>query len=141
MEPAAGSTREDYALHCVGILLVGTGDSMLGSMVGPQGGPPPPAPLTRFSADGFWWWDGAEWKPALSPDGLWRWTGSGWIPARPAASGGGGSPVVLTIGLIGAFVGVLVIVAIVVVVILLSMSNQLLNVFSNVAAALSSPSP
>lgn|GEM_PF-709445 len=115
------------------------GDPMLATMVGPQGGPPPPAPLTRFSADGFWWWDGAEWKPALSPDGLWRWTGNGWVPARPVASGGSGSAVGLTIGLIAAFVGVLVLVSIVVVIILLTMSSQLANVFSNVTAALTSP--
>jgi hypothetical protein len=99
-------------------------------------GPPPPPPVTRFSADGYWWWDGAEWKPALSPDGLWRWTGHGWVPARPAASGGGGQAVGLTIGLIGAFMVVLVLVSLVVVVILLTMGNQIANLFSNVVAAL-----
>ena len=109
-------------------------------MVGPMGGPPPPAPLTRFSADGFWWWDGAEWRAALSPDGLWRWTGAGWVPARPPAVGGSTSSAVgLTIGLIAAFGGVLVLVAIVVAAILYTMGDQISNVFSNVAAALQSP--
>ena len=94
--------------------------------------------MTRFSADGYWWWDGIEWKPALSPDGLWRWTGGGWVPARPAA-GGGGSAVGLTIGLVAAFVGVLVLVGIVVLAVLYTMGTQISNVFSNVAAALTSP--
>ena len=40
-----------------------------------------------------------------------------------------------------AFVGVLFLVAVVVIVILLTIGNQLANVFSNVAAALGSPSP
>ncbi|TMB47429.1 MAG: pilus assembly protein [Chloroflexi bacterium] len=48
----------------------------------------------------------------------------------------------MAVGLVAAFLGVLVLVSIVVVVILLTMSNQIGNVFSNVAAALaSSPSP
>jgi hypothetical protein len=130
----------------VGILLVALvddsrhGEPMLGTMVGPQGGSPPPAPLTRFSADGFWWWDGAEWRPAVSPDGLWRWSGAGWVPARAsAAPGGSGNAVGLTIGLVLAFLGVLALVAIVVAAILYAMGPQISNVFSNVAAALGSP--
>ena len=103
-------------------------------MVGPQGGPPPPAPITRFSADGFWWWDGAEWKPAISPDGLWRWTGQGWVPAKPLAAGRTGQTVGLTVGLVAAFVGVLVLVSMVVIVILLAIGNQLADVYSNVLA-------
>jgi hypothetical protein len=100
-----------------------------------------PQPQTRFSADGFWWWDGAEWKPAVSPDRQWRWNGEGWVPARPA--GGGGAGVGLAVGLtLLTFFGVLALVAIVVVVILLTMGNQIGNVFANVAGALaSSPSP
>jgi len=43
------------------------------------------------------------------------------------------------VGLVAAFVGILVLVSIVVVVILLTMGNQLANVFSNVTAALGSP--
>jgi Flp pilus assembly pilin Flp len=39
------------------------------------------------------------------------------------------------------FVGILVLVSVVVVVVLLTMGNQIANVFSNVAAALGSPSP
>jgi hypothetical protein len=103
-------------------------------MVGEQGGPP--APQTRFSADGFWWWDGAEWKPALSQDGLWRWDGQGWVPARPAAPGGSGSGAGLALALGGGFVLILILVSVLVVVILLTMGNQIANVFSNVTAAL-----
>jgi Flp pilus assembly pilin Flp len=101
------------------------------------GGQPP---QTRFSADGLWWWDGTEWKPAISPDRHWRWNGQGWVPATPAGGGAGGAG--LAIGLtVLAFVGVLFLVAVVVIVILLTIGNQLANVFSNVAAALGSPSP
>jgi hypothetical protein len=39
-----------------------------------QQGPPP-----TFSADGYWWWDGAAWQPAVSPDRRWRWDGRAWI--------------------------------------------------------------
>src|SRR2546430_17644980 len=54
----------------------------------------PSAPShTKFSDDGFWWWDGASWKPAVSPDRLWRWNGQAWAPAThtggPAAPSGG----------------------------------------------------
>jgi len=41
--------------------------------VAAQGGPP------TFSADGYWWWDGAAWQPAISPDRRWRWDGRAWI--------------------------------------------------------------
>jgi hypothetical protein len=102
----------------------------------PGGHPHPAAPQTRFSADGFWWWDGAEWKPAFSQDRLWRWDGNGWVPARPAAPGGSGSGMGLALGLVAGFVGILVLVSVFVVVILLTMGGQIANVFSNVTAAL-----
>ncbi len=71
-----------------------------------------------YSPDGFWWWDGASWKPAYSQDRLWRWNGQTWVPtqAPPAQSKGGSG---LAIGLIvGAFLIVLVVVAVMVVVVL-----------------------
>lgn len=101
------------------------------------GGQPP---QTRFSADGFWWWDGAEWKPAISQDRQWRWNGQSWVPAAPAA-GGGGSGMAIGLVVVLGFVGVLVLVAIITIVILLTMGNQFANVLSNVAAALGTPSP
>jgi hypothetical protein len=51
-------------------------------LVALQGGPP------TFSADGYWWWDGAAWQPAISPDRRWRWDGRAWIAigeTRPAS--------------------------------------------------------
>lgn len=88
----------------------------------------------------MWWWDGREWKSAISPDRLWRWNGQTWVPNRPEAArgGGGGAAAAVAITVVG-FVGVLVLVSIVVIVILLTMGNQIANVFSNVAAALASP--
>jgi len=97
-------------------------------------------PRTRFSADGFWWWDGAEWRPALSQDRLWRWNGSAWEPARlpaaPATRGGAGVAIGITVAI---FLGVIAFVALITVVILLTMGQQISNVFSNVTAALGSP--
>ena len=88
----------------------------------------------------MWWWDGSQWRPALSPDGFWRWDGRAWVPARPVAQprtgGGAGTAVAITVVV---FVAVLVLVTILTVVVLLSMGNQIANVFSNVAGALSSP--
>ena len=111
-------------------------------MAGDPGRPSIPAPLTRFSADGFWWWDGAEWKPALSQDRRWRWTGQGWEPNPYVSAPGSGSGAAMAILLtIAAFVGVLVVVSILVIVVLLTMGNQIANVFQNVVLALSSPSP
>ncbi|MGH7763834.1 MAG: hypothetical protein ACREOM_05385 [Candidatus Dormibacteraceae bacterium] len=96
---------------------------------------PPPAAQTRFSADGLWWWNGAEWKPAISPDRLWRWNGQAWEPSVAAAKGAGiGVAIGLTLAM---FAGVLVLVSIITVVVLLSMGGQIANVFSNVLAAMS----
>ena len=99
---------------------------------------PASTPSTRFSDDGFWWWDGATWKPAVSPDRLWRWNGQTWVPtqtpAPPAASrGGAGVAVLVTVAI---FLGVLVFVSILVTIILLTMGNQISNVFDNVVTAL-----
>ena len=98
------------------------------------------ATQTRFSADGFWWWDGAEWRPAISPDRWWHWNGQSWEPARlPATQAGrlgAGAAIGITIAI---FLGVIVLVSLVTVVILYTMGGQISNVFSNVAAALNSP--
>ena len=105
-----------------------------------MGDPTPPAAVAsqpRFSADGFWWWDGSEWKPALSQDRLWRWNGQSWEPARP----GGGparSNTGVAIGIIVAvFVGIVALVAVITVALLYAAGDQITNVFSNVTAALS----
>jgi uncharacterized membrane protein len=44
---------------------------------------------TRFSPDGMYYWDGAQWASTLSPDGRYRWDGASWVPTRwtgPAAA-------------------------------------------------------
>ena len=38
----------------------------------------------QFSSDGNWWWDGTQWRSAISPDGYYRWNGTAWVAARPA---------------------------------------------------------
>lgn len=104
-----------------------------------HGSQAPLTPQTRFSADGLWWWDGAEWKPAVSADGLWRWNGDAWEPAVPA-SAAKGPAVRLAIGLtVAMFGGVLVLVAIITAVIVLTLGGQIASVFSNVVGALNSP--
>ncbi|MDQ6879027.1 MAG: hypothetical protein M3082_15340 [Candidatus Dormibacteraeota bacterium] len=102
-------------------------------MASRQSEPAQPPPQTRFSADGFWWWDGAEWKPAFSQDRLWRWTGTDWLPAGPATPPPGGG---LTIRLVAGLLGILVIVALFVLFILYELGPQIQNVFSNVTTGL-----
>ncbi len=94
---------------------------------------PPAVPHTRYSEDGFWWWDGASWKPAVSPDRLWRWNGQGWVPAQAAAApvaaaGGPGNAILISVAV---FIGVLLLVSILATIIFVSMSGQISNVFSN----------
>ena len=106
-------------------------------MVGGPGGSRPTAAQTHFSVDGFWWWDGAEWKPAVSQDRLWRWNGHDWEPNGSVKASGAGSGVGAAVGLtVASFVGVLILVSAIVVVVLLTMGNQITNVFSNTLAAL-----
>jgi hypothetical protein len=107
--------------------------------VGDPAPPPAVAPQTRFSADGFWWWDGAEWRAALSPDRLWRWNGQTWEPAHPSGTGsrsGAGLAIGITVAI---FISIVALVLVVTAAILYAMGGQISNVFSNVAAALSSP--
>jgi hypothetical protein len=92
---------------------------------------PPSVPHTRYSDDGFWWWDGASWKPAVSPDRLWRWNGQTWVPAQtPAATHvqGPGNAILISIAV---FVGVLLLVSVIATIVFVSMSGQIDNVFSN----------
>jgi uncharacterized metal-binding protein len=85
----------------------------------------------------MWWWTGSEWRPAISPDRRWRWTGAAWVPwVQQAAPRGGGAGV--AVGIVLAFVGVIVFVSFFVVIILLTMGNQIKNVFDNVVTALGS---
>jgi hypothetical protein len=96
----------------------------------------PHQPATQFSPDYAWWWDGSEWKPAISADHLWRWDGQRWVPAAQAhaAPRGTGLPAWLVVVL--SFGGVILLVLLLVFIVLLTMGNQIANVFSNVTAAL-----
>jgi hypothetical protein len=37
---------------------------------------------TRFSPDGMYYWDGAQWMSTLSHDGRFRWDGRSWVPLQ-----------------------------------------------------------
>ena len=39
----------------------------------------------RLSADGLFYWDGAQWVSTLSPDGHQRWDGTRWVPLQSVA--------------------------------------------------------
>ena len=89
----------------------------------------------------MWWWDGSQWRPAVSADRRWRWDGRAWVPAQAQPQSGGRAGLAVLIAVL-AFGGILVVVSAITVVVLLTMGNQIANVFSNVAAALgSTPSP
>ena len=34
----------------------------------------------KLSADGLYYWDGAQWISTRSPDGRTRWNGTAWVP-------------------------------------------------------------
>ena len=101
-------------------------------------------PVGRYSPDGLWWWDGSQWRPAVSADRMWRWDGQRWVPNAPmqpaGGGGGGGAAVAIVVTLLG-FGAVIVLVSILVIVVLLTMGNQIANVFSNVVAALGDATP
>ena len=40
--------------------------------------------MTVWSPDRRFYWDGLEWRPAVSPDGEWLWNGAVWERIRPA---------------------------------------------------------
>lgn len=42
----------------------------------------PVPPVTAFSADRNWWWNGQQWLAAYSPDRSLRFNGQQWVPAR-----------------------------------------------------------
>jgi len=111
---------------------------MLPAMEGVPGIPAPAPAQTRFSADGFWWWDGAQWQPAYSQDRLWRWTGQSWEPARGSATGGsgGGSALGLILGLT---VGVVILVAAIVVAVIYFAGPQISNIYSNLTVTPTTP--
>jgi hypothetical protein len=109
---------------------------MLQAMGEIPGSPAQTLPQTRFSADGFWWWDGSQWRPAMSEDRLWRWTGSTWEPARPGSgSGSGGSLGIL----IGVLAGILVLMAAITFAVIYFAGPDISNVFSNLVTTHSSP--
>jgi uncharacterized protein DUF4328 len=39
------------------------------------------------SPDGYFYWDGAEWKTTISADGAWSWNGVAWVPNRQSLVG------------------------------------------------------
>ena len=63
--------------------------------------------MAKFSDDGKSFWDGGEWRPAVSEDGAWRWTGSGWVPNQATPTSGKPS-IWARIGWIGAVLAGLV---------------------------------
>jgi hypothetical protein len=106
-------------------------------MGGNPGSAAPASLQTRFSADGFWWWDGAQWRPAMSEDRLWRWTGSTWEPAQPggSASTSGGTLWIV----IAVLVGIVILVGVIAAGILYFAGAQIVNTFSNLVMTPSSP--
>lgn len=108
---------------------------------GPQPtAPAPGGPPGRYSADGFWWWDGAGWKPAYSQDRLWRWNGQTWVPTATPPSAGTNLRLVIGLG-VGLFVVLMASIALVVAGLVSFQGGQFVNVFSNSPAGAASPSP
>lgn len=44
-----------------------------------------PGGRPELSADGRWYWDGAQWRSLVSPDGRSVWNGQAWVPLAPTA--------------------------------------------------------
>jgi hypothetical protein len=114
---------------------------MLQAMAGDPTASRPAAQQTRYSADGFWWWNGAEWRPAYSQDRLWRWTGQAWEPtARPSSATGSGSGAGGAVGIVvGMVLGTIVLVGLMASAILYFAGTQISNVFSNLVGTPNSP--
>lgn len=110
---------------------------MLQAMGGSPGPPAQSSTQTRFSADGFWWWDGSQWRPATSEDRLWRWTGSTWEPARPggSTSGSGGTLWIV----IAVLVGLVILVGVISAAVLYFAGAEIANTFSNLVMTPSAP--
>jgi hypothetical protein len=110
---------------------------MLPAVGGKPGPAAPTSPQARFSADGFWLWDGSQWRPAMSEDRLWRWTGSTWEPARPGGSAPGSGGVVGIV--IAVLVGTLIPVGVIAVAVLYFAGPEIANTFSNLVTSPSTP--
>jgi hypothetical protein len=113
---------------------------MLQAMAEPPAASRPAAQQTRYSADGFWWWDGAQWRPAYSQDQLWRWTGQAWEPAQPSAAPGSGSGAGGAVGIVvGMVLGTILLVGLMALAIIYFAGPQISNVFSNLLGTPNSP--
>ena len=53
----------------------------------------------RLSDDGWWWFDGSAWLPAISPDGRRRFNGREWNAERSPSGGGPGRSWLAGVGL------------------------------------------
>jgi hypothetical protein len=52
----------------------------------------PEMSVGTLSPDHGFYWDGAQWVPALSSDGCWTWNGAGWVPAESVSGPGSFHP-------------------------------------------------
>jgi hypothetical protein len=52
----------------------------------------PEVSVGTLSPDDGFFWDGAQWVPALSSGGYWTWNGAGWVPAESLSGPGSFHP-------------------------------------------------